>query len=138
VDRSGGLYAIQLVNLASHIGPWRAKPVERYTSSDAEGVRAVLHIGSTHGEPLPRSFVDDVLADRWPIVWIDENVWQLIERYPFFTERYGWVRGRPDFSPVRAVRTGRPTCRATPRRSPRGSRRSGSSTSRRSRSSRKQ
>ena len=100
----GELYAIQLVNLASHFGAWRAKPVERYASSDADGVRAVLYIGSTHGEPLPRSFVDDVLADHWPIVWIDENVWQLIERYPFFTERYGWVRGRPDVSPVRAVR----------------------------------
>src|SRR5919197_4127877 len=100
----GELYAIQLVNLASHFGPWRAKLVERYASSDADGVRAVLYVGSTHGEPLPRSFVDDVLADRWPIVWIDENVWQLIERYPFFTERYGWVRGRRDQAPVAAVR----------------------------------
>jgi uncharacterized protein YdaL len=100
----GELYAIQLVNLASHFGPWRAKLVERYASSDADGVRAVLYIGSTHGEPLPRSFVDHVLADRWPVLWIGENVWQLIERYPFFTERYGWVRGRPDVSPVGAVR----------------------------------
>jgi uncharacterized protein YdaL len=100
----GELYAIQLANLVSHFGSWRAKPVREYAAGEARGCHAVIYAGSTYGEPLPAAFLDDVLADEWPILWIAENVWQLIERYPFFTERYGWVRGRPDHSPVRAVR----------------------------------
>lgn len=100
----GELYAIQLAHLASHFGSWSAKAVREYAAGDARGCRAVIYLGSSHGEPLPRAFLDDVLADEWPILWLDENVWQLIERYPFFTERYGWVRGRPDRSPVTAVR----------------------------------
>jgi uncharacterized protein YdaL len=100
----GELYAIQLANLVSHFGSWRAKPVGEYAAGDARGCLAVIYAGSSFGEPLPAAFLDDVLADEWPILWIAENIWQLIERYPFFTERYGWVRGRPDRSPVRAVR----------------------------------
>jgi uncharacterized protein YdaL len=100
----GELYAIQLAHLVSHFGSWSAKPVAEYAAGDARGCRAVFYVGSSHGEPLPRAFLDDVLAGEWPILWIHENVWQLIERYPFFTERYGWVRGRPDRSPVTAVR----------------------------------
>jgi uncharacterized protein YdaL len=100
----GELYAIQLANLASHFGSCSAKPVRHYVAGDGSGCKAVIYAGSSHGEPLPDAFVDDVLADDWPILWIDENIWQLIERYPFFTERYGWVRGRPDRSRVPAVR----------------------------------
>jgi uncharacterized protein YdaL len=100
----GELYAIQLANLASHFGSCTAKPVCEYTPGAGSACRAVIYAGSSYGEPLPDAFVDDVVSGDWPILWIDENVWQLIERYPFFTERYGWVRGRPDRSPVRAVR----------------------------------
>jgi uncharacterized protein YdaL len=100
----GELYAVQLVNLASHFGAWTAKPVAEYVAGDARGCHAVVYVGSSYGEPLPRAFLDDSLADERPILWVDENIWQLIERYPFFTERYGWVRGKRDQAPVAAVR----------------------------------
>jgi uncharacterized protein YdaL len=100
----GELYAIQLGNLVSHFGPWRAAPAARYASESTGGHRAIVYVGSSYGEGLPPELLDEVAAGATPVLWIDENIWQLIERFPFFTERYGWVRGRPDRSPVRAVR----------------------------------
>jgi uncharacterized protein YdaL len=100
----GELYAVQLVNLVSHFGTWRAKPVAEYGAGDARGCGAVIYVGSSYGEPLPRAFLDDALVEERPILWLDENIWQLMERYAFFTERYGWVRGKRDRAPVAAVR----------------------------------
>jgi uncharacterized protein YdaL len=100
----GELYAIQVVNLVSHFGPWRAAPVTRYASASTGGHRAIVYVGSSYGEPVPPALLDAVAGGEMPVLWIDENIWQLIERFPFFTERYGWVRGRPDRSTFRAVR----------------------------------
>jgi uncharacterized protein YdaL len=100
----GELYAIQVANLGSHFGSWTAKPVTGYLAGDADAAAALIYVGSSYGEPLPDAFLGDVLTGKAPVLWLEENVWQLLDHDPFFSERYGWAPGQRDFSAIRGVR----------------------------------
>lgn len=100
----GELYAIQVANLASHFGPWRAKPVSDYARGELSAYAAVVYVGSTYDEPLPAAFLEDVLAGRVPVIWLNENDWKLLEHDPHFDEHYGWTREASDYSAVEGVR----------------------------------
>ncbi|MEI8254717.1 MAG: polysaccharide deacetylase family protein [Deltaproteobacteria bacterium] len=76
----GELYAIGAGNLASHFGPWTAKPVASYACGDALNYRAVIYLGSTYDEPLPTCMLDNVLATTRPVLWSYFNLWQLTNR----------------------------------------------------------
>jgi uncharacterized protein YdaL len=70
--------------------------LERYTS--------VVYIGSTYGERLPATFLDDVLHSELPVVWVNDNVLQLVRRARDFEARFGWRPTAFDRSPVAEVR----------------------------------
>lgn len=90
----GQFYAVAAGNLASHFGSWDPMPVSNYQTGDMGAYSAVIYVGSTYDEPLPGAFLDDVLLDRTPLVWINHNIWQLSSRAGDFPARYGfqpWV-----------------------------------------------
>lgn len=100
----GELYAIAAGNLASRFGTWSAKPVGQYQAGDMAGFRAVVYVGSTYDQPVPVAFLDDVLADTRPVIWIFDNVWQLANRAPAFADTYGFDPWYFDTSTVGEVR----------------------------------
>lgn len=99
----GGLYATGLGVLASHFGTWTAMPVTAYRHGGMGGYDAAVYVGSTHGEPLPVDFVEDVLAGTRPVVWIGDNVDELAARTPNFEARYGFRPASFDEGPFHAV-----------------------------------
>lgn len=99
----GELYGILAANLSSHFGDWSAKPVGEYQTGDASRHEAVIYIGSTYEEPLPISFLDDVLEGSTNIVWMYNNIWQLANRSPDFMGTYGFNPWSYDFTPISEV-----------------------------------
>jgi uncharacterized protein YdaL len=103
----GELYAAQAANLASRFGVWKAHPVTGYTAKEATEYQAVIYIGSSYGEPLPAAFLDDVAAMPVPVMWINENLYQLTSRNPDVSRNLGFsVDGsnRTTEAPVTEVR----------------------------------
>jgi uncharacterized protein YdaL len=100
----GELYATMTANLVSHFGGWTAKPVASYRAGDIDAHSATIYLGSTFGEPLPRAFLDDVLAARRPVLWAGANVRQLERRTGDFPARYGWQTHLLDRSAISEVR----------------------------------
>lgn len=100
----GEVYGMQMTNLVSHFGRWEARPARQYRRGDVERFRALVYVGSTYGEHLPRALLDDVLRTRTPVLWVDQNVLQLAQRADDFAARYGWEPVRFDHSRVAEVR----------------------------------
>lgn len=99
----GELYAINIASLVSHFGAWTAKPVSKYVQGDVNAYAGVVYVGSTFDEPLPTALLDDVLATTHPVVWIDDNIWQLAARSPTFATKYGFDPWTYDTSDVAQV-----------------------------------
>jgi uncharacterized protein YdaL len=100
----GELYATMTANLAGHFGRWTAKPARAYKRGEVESYTALLYIGSTYDEQLPRGLLHDILRTRRPVVWVGSNVAQLERRAGDFRARYGWRSHVLDRSPVAHVR----------------------------------
>ena len=100
----GEVYALQAGHLASHFGAWAAKPVASYAPGEMAAYELVVYVGSTWNEPLPPAFLDDVLGEGCPVVWLGANVWQLAGHAPDFLARYGFTPGLLDTTPVAEVR----------------------------------
>jgi uncharacterized protein YdaL len=100
----GESYGIAAGNLASHFGPWQGRPVARYEPGDMHAFSAVVYVGSFFDAPLPRAFLDDVLAGGTPVVWLGFNVWRLEDRDPAFAARYGFTTGDLDYGAFSTVR----------------------------------
>jgi uncharacterized protein YdaL len=100
----GEQYATMTANLVGHFGRWTAKPVARYRAGDIDKHTATIYIGSTYNEPLPRAFLDDVLAARRPVLWAGDNIGKLRRRAGDFAARYGWTPHLIDRSQFHEVR----------------------------------
>jgi uncharacterized protein YdaL len=99
----GELYATNVGSLVSHFGTWTAKPAASYTAGELGSYAGVVYIGSTFDEPLPAALLDDVRAGARPVVWLDDNIWQLAARAPSFATDYGFMPWIFDFTPVNRV-----------------------------------
>lgn len=102
----GELHAIAAGNLASHFGRWRAEPVRRYRAGDLSRVDAAIYVGTTYDQPLPRAFLEDVLAGGTPVLWAGDNIWELARHAGAerFLRRFGFQPGTYDPHTVRTVR----------------------------------
>ena len=89
--------------MTSQFGTWTAKPVSAYVAGDVNRYTATIYVGSTYDEPLPTSFLDDVVATTQPVIWMYDNIWQLTARHPTFQDTYGWMWSQFDLSAVNAV-----------------------------------
>ena len=91
----GELYAMGAGNLASHFGTVTAEPVVDYVQGQVNDYTATIYLGSTYNEPLPSSFLNDVLSTSHPVIWAGDNVWQLSgdagsAADTAFEAAYGW------------------------------------------------
>ena len=91
----GELYAIGGGNLATHFGKVTAEPVVDYVSGQVNSYSATIYIGSTYNEPIPHTFLNDVLSTTRPVMWIGDNIWQLTgtpgsAADTAFEAAYGW------------------------------------------------
>ncbi|HKX47471.1 MAG TPA: DUF2334 domain-containing protein [Gaiellaceae bacterium] len=100
----GELYATLTANLVSHFGRWEARPASAYRAGDVSRYDALVYIGSTYGERLPRSLLDDVLSTDRPVLWINDNIHQLVRRAGTFAAHFGWQPSSFDRAPVAEVR----------------------------------
>jgi uncharacterized protein YdaL len=100
----GEVYAEQTANLVSHYGAWTAHPVASYQAGELGNYTAVVYVGSTYDEPVPVSFLDDVLGTTKPVLWMYDNIWQLTARKPDFAAAYGFQWKQFDVSSVTEVR----------------------------------
>ena len=99
----GEAYAVQAANLLSHGSGYVLRPVGSYQAGDMAGYTGVVYIGSTYDEPLPTAFLDDTLAGSRPVLWMNDNIWQLTQRAGDFTTRYGWNWQQFDFAATPTV-----------------------------------
>jgi len=91
----GQLYAMGAANLASHFGTITAEPVVNYQAGQVNNYDATIYIGSTYNEPIPQSFLNDVVSTTHPVIWAADNVWQLAGASgsaadTAFMAKYGW------------------------------------------------
>ena len=91
----GELYAIGGGNLATHFGQVTAEPVVDYVSGQVNSYTATIYIGSTYNEPIPQTFLNDVLSTTKPVTWVGDNIWQLTGSEgsaadTAFESAYGW------------------------------------------------
>ncbi|KJF16530.1 DUF2334 domain-containing protein [Acidithrix ferrooxidans] len=90
----GQMYAISLGNLASNAGMVAAQPVVDYTAGEMSKFTAVIYVGSTYGEPIPQSFINDVTTSSTKVLWLGENPWVLdnssTTATSAFINKYGW------------------------------------------------
>jgi uncharacterized protein YdaL len=91
----GELYAIGAGNLATHFGKVTAEPVVDYVSGQVNNYTTTIYIGSTYNEPIPQTFLNDVLGTTKPVIWIGDNIWQLTGSSgsaadTAFETAYGW------------------------------------------------
>ncbi len=91
----GELYAMGAGNLASHFGTVTAEPVVDYVQGQVNDYTATIYLGSTYNEPLPSTFLNDVLTTTHPVIWAGDNVWQLSGAAnsaadTAFEAAYGW------------------------------------------------
>ena len=105
----GELYAMEVANLVSRFGTWRAVPVSRYAKGDNAHYAAVVYIGSATDGTLPGAFLDDVLTARTPTLWLNQHIDQLTARRPGVAARLGFTtrgttRGRSPRSATRVSR----------------------------------
>jgi uncharacterized protein YdaL len=100
---TGELYAAQAANLTGHFGTFTALPVTSYTAGAMDSYTAVVYVGSTYDEPLPEAFLADVRAAVRPVIWLNNNIWQLAASSPTFAADYGWAPSSFDQGAIDAV-----------------------------------
>jgi uncharacterized protein YdaL len=94
----GEAYAVQAANLVSHGSAYVMHPAASYVAGELGNYTGLVYIGSTYDEPLPTALLDDVLATTSPVLWMNNNIWQLSQRATDFAGTYGWSPQYFDFS----------------------------------------
>ena len=88
-------YAAQTADLAanfvSHFARPVRQPVTRYHRGEMAHYAAVVYVGTTSGEPLPRSFLSDVRIGVRPVLWLGGNISDLTNAA--FARARGWQAG---------------------------------------------
>ena len=94
----GEAYGVMAGQLASHGSKYTLLPAVNYVAGQLNGYTGLIYVGSTYGEPLPTALLDDVLATTKPVLWMNDNIWQLAARSPNFAAQYGFTPMYFDFS----------------------------------------
>ncbi len=94
----GEAYGVMAAHLASHGSKYTLLPAVNYVAGQLSGYTGLIYVGSTYDEPLPTALLDDVLATTKPVLWLNDNIWQLAARSPDFAAQYGFTPMFFDFS----------------------------------------
>jgi hypothetical protein len=88
-------YAAQIADLAanfvSHFARPVLQPVTRYHRGEMAHYAAVVYVGTTAGEPLPRGFLSDMRTGKRPVLWLGGNISDLMNLT--FARAQGWLAG---------------------------------------------
>jgi uncharacterized protein YdaL len=88
-------YAAQTADLAanfiSHFARPVRQPVTRYHRGEMAHYAAVVYVGTTFGETLPRGFLSDVRAGTRPVLWLGGNISDLTTAA--YARARGWRAG---------------------------------------------
>jgi uncharacterized protein YdaL len=99
----GEAYAVMAAQLASHGSAYVIHPASSYQSGELLGYSGMIYVGSTYDSPLPTAMLDDVLAGTRPVLWMNDNIWQLAARDSAFAQHYGWAPQLFDYSNATTV-----------------------------------
>jgi uncharacterized protein YdaL len=94
----GEAYGVMAGNLVTHGSKYTLHPAVNYVAGELGSYTGLIYIGSTYGEPLPTALLDDVLATTKPVLWMNDNIWQLSARASNFAGQYGFTPMFFDFS----------------------------------------
>ncbi len=89
----GGQAAILAANFVSHFARPVRQPVSAYRSGEMARYSAVVYVGISYSQPLPRAFLSDVRSGERPVLWLGANAYQLTD--PAYVRAHGW-RASPD------------------------------------------
>ncbi len=90
----GQIYAIMLRNLLGHFQGLQVTmlPVDQYTGGQIDGFDVTFYLGSYYDNPIPSSFLQDVLTTERTLVWFKYNIWQLAWNDPTdFSSHFGFA-----------------------------------------------
>jgi uncharacterized protein YdaL len=94
----GEAYGVMAGNLVTHGSKYTLHPAVNYVAGELGSYTGLIYVGSTYGEPLPTALLDDVLATTKPVLWMNDNIWQLSARASNFAGQYGFTPMFFDFS----------------------------------------
>lgn len=94
----GESYGVMAGNLVTHGSKYTLHPAASYVAGELAGYTGLIYVGSTYDEPLPTALLDDVLATSKPVLWMNDNIWQLAARAADFAGQYGFTPMFFDFS----------------------------------------
>lgn len=94
----GEAYGVMAGNLVTHGSKYTLHPAAGYVAGELGGYTGLIYVGSTYDEPLPTALLDDVLATTKPVLWMNDNIWQLAARASDFAGQYGFTPMFFDFS----------------------------------------
>lgn len=94
----GEAYGVMAGNLVTHGSKYTIHAAVNYVAGELNNYTGLIYIGSTYGEPLPTAMLDDVLATTKPVLWMNDNIWQLSARAANFAGQYGFTPMYFDFS----------------------------------------
>ncbi|WP_158543283.1 DUF2334 domain-containing protein [Dyella psychrodurans] len=94
----GEAYGVMAGNLVTHGSKYTMHPAINYVAGELSNYTGLIYIGSTYGEPLPAALLNDVLATTKPVLWMNDNIWQLSAQAANFAGQYGFTPMYFDFS----------------------------------------
>ncbi|KSU78711.1 DUF2334 domain-containing protein [Pseudarthrobacter enclensis] len=88
------LHGIAAGNLATHFGEAEVAVLGDYTADEMEDFDAVIYLGKDSAATPPEAFRVDVLEGTVPVLWVGQNIDDLVGSKPDsiagFVSRYGW------------------------------------------------
>ena len=91
-SKLGLMYSIMLRNLLGHFNATiDLVPVQNYTAGQVGSHDVTFYVGDYYNNPLPSTFLSDVMSTTKTVVWFKYNLWQLAwnSAYPF-TQTFGF------------------------------------------------
>ncbi len=88
--RQAGILA---ANLVSRFARPVRRPVSSYRRGEMTHFKAVVYVGTSYGQRLPRAFLSDVRTGKRPVLWLGGNAHQLTDAA--YVRNHGW-RADPD------------------------------------------
>jgi uncharacterized protein YdaL len=91
-SKLGLIYAIMLRNLLGHFNTTvDLVPVQNYTAGQIGSHDATFYVGNYYNNPLPATFMNDVMSATKTVVWFKYNLWQIAWNTAYtFNQSFGF------------------------------------------------
>ncbi|KVC77278.1 DUF2334 domain-containing protein [Burkholderia ubonensis] len=91
-SKLGLIYSIMLRNLLGHFNTTvDLVPIQRYTSGMVKNHDVTFYVGNYYNNPIPTTFMSDVMTTTKTVVWFKYNLWQLAWNTAYtFNQTFGF------------------------------------------------